>query len=708
MSSNVSEATAVSARVPWIFRPVEPVLSRLRLGTKVASIALLLLLAVCLLLASTLQRLGADVEFTRGESVGAARVGELLELIRLLQLHRGQTNLVLNGNAGAVANREATREALLRQANLVDKGLASQSDYGLEAQWKSLRTDIAAITPKEAQGPAAKTFQAHTRAVQAAQTLTFLTADRSGLLFDPESKTYYLMDIIVNVGSQWAESLALLRGFSAGAVAGGEVTAAQASTMQSLAANVESRQREFDIRLQGLLRSGEAKPDALADAAAAVTAFLAQARAAAEVGKTKFDAAVLFDSGTAAVEQVVALSHTLTVRLETLLQERIERLTADRWKAMVGSAAGVGLALYLFLAIRHSIGRATRGLQADTQRLAACDLSRPVGSSGRDEFGEIGRAMEDLRVTLRSVVLEIQAGAHQLTGAAGQVSATSQTLAQASAEQAASIEETTSALQQMSGTIRKTAENAGGTEAVATQAAREAVEGGEAVAVTVKSMQTIAQKIELVDDIAYQTNLLALNAAIEAARAGEYGRGFAVVASEVRKLAERSQVAAEEISELTAASVRQAERAGQLLGQMLPSISRTSALVQEIAQASEEQTSGVRELNQAMGQINDSTQHNASASEQLSATAEELSSQATSMLALIGQFKVNEMSEVHPPTEPWRPVPQVASLPPAQRASTSFMARPMRSIDAAAAADSGRPAVLDSSDPVDESKFRRP
>ncbi len=708
MSNTHAVHGAASAPVPWAFRPLQPLLQRWRLGTKVAAIALLLLAALCVLLAMTLQRLAADVEFTRSELAGQARVEEILELVRLTQLHRGQTNMVLNGNAGAAANREATREALLRQLDVVDKGLALQGAYGLEAAWKALRTDLVALTPKEAQGPVGKTFQGHTRAVQAAQSLTFLVADRSGLLFDPQANSYYLMDIVVNVGSQWAESLALLRGFSAGAVATGEVTAGQASTILSLAGQVESRQREFDLRLQGLLRTGEAKPEALADTTAKVSAFLAQARSAGEAGTAKVESAVLFDAGTLAVEQVVELSRTLTTRLQALLHQRVDRVSAQYWQAIAASALGVGLALYLFLAIRHSIGRSTRALQADTQRLAARDLSRPVESSGRDEFGEIGQAMEELRITLRSVVLEIQAGAHQLTAAAGQVSSTSQTLAQASAQQAASIEETTSALQQMSGTIRKTGENAGGTQAVAKQAAREAVEGGEAVAVTVKSMQTISQKIELVDDIAYQTNLLALNAAIEAARAGEYGRGFAVVASEVRKLAERSQVAAEEISELTVASVRQAERAGHLLGQMLPSISRTSTLVQEIAQASEEQIAGVHELNQAMSQINDSTQHNASASEQLSATAEELSSQATSMLALIGQFKVNAMAQTT--TEKWdlAPGPSPAAPAPAPRGGATFMTRPMRSIDTGVGADSGRPLVLDSTEPVDESKFRRP
>jgi methyl-accepting chemotaxis protein len=281
---------------------------------------------------------------------------------------------------------------------------------------------------------------------------------------------------------------------------------------------------------------------------------------------------------------------------------------------------------------------ALKRMVAAASAIAAGDLTVKVNP--QSERDSLGNALAEMLSRLTHTMSEIRMGATGLSSAAAQVSATSQTLSQGTSEQAASVEETTSSLEQMSASITQNAENSRQTEQLASKGATEADDSGGTVKDTVVAMRNIAEKVSIIEEIAYQTNLLALNAAIEAARAGEHGRGFAVVATEVRKLAERSQSAAKEISGLAGTSVKVAERSGQQLAELVPSIRKTADLVQEVAAASAEQSAGVAQINKAMAQVDQVTQRNASAAEELASTAEEMASQAEALQQLVAHFRV--------------------------------------------------------------------
>jgi methyl-accepting chemotaxis protein len=259
--------------------------------------------------------------------------------------------------------------------------------------------------------------------------------------------------------------------------------------------------------------------------------------------------------------------------------------------------------------------------------------------SGNDD---LMRALSAMVQQLSAVVGEVKSASDNVAMGSQEMSAGSECMSQGASEQAAAAEEASSSMEQMSANIRQNADNALQTEKIAVKSAADAIEGGKAVEQTVKAMKEIAGKINIIEEIARQTNLLALNAAIEAARAGEHGKGFAVVASEVRKLAERSQAAASEISKLSLSSVDVAERAGQMLNQLVPDIQKTAELVQEISASSREQDTGASQINKAIQQLDQVIQQNAGAAEEMSSTAEELSSQAEQLQSTIAFFKVKE------------------------------------------------------------------
>ncbi|WP_428240289.1 HAMP domain-containing methyl-accepting chemotaxis protein [Gynuella sp.] len=309
-------------------------------------------------------------------------------------------------------------------------------------------------------------------------------------------------------------------------------------------------------------------------------------------------------------------------------------------------AAGAGL--WIGISVMRQIGGEPGYAAEMVSKIAEGNLSTQIQLRRGDNTSLLA-AMKVMVDKLSDIISEVRSAASNLSSASEEVSATAQSMSQGNSEQAASVEETSASVEQMSASINQNTENAKVTDGIASKASREADEGGEAVRQTVLAMKAIAEKISIIDDIAYQTNLLALNAAIEAARAGDHGKGFAVVAAEVRKLAERSQVAAQEISEVAGSSVDLAEKAGSLLDEIVPSIRKTSDLVQEISAGSEEQASGVSQIANAMEQLNKVTQQSASASEELAATAEELSGQAEQLQELMEYFNLAQNSRGNPP-----------------------------------------------------------
>ncbi|WNG39735.1 HAMP domain-containing protein [Archangium violaceum] len=363
----------------------------------------------------------------------------------------------------------------------------------------------------------------------------------------------------------------------------------------------------------------------------------------------------MMDQSFSRAAQLFQLAETAQREREKGLVEAVARFSAQwvPWTLVVLFVALLVLVVLGLTTVRSVVAPLRTAADVLTE-ISRGNLVRRIEVGSKDEVGVLMGAASEMLSYLSRIIGEIRAGAQGLASAASQLSGTSQALSMGTREQVASVEESTMSLSLMRASIERTASNSQLMEQMALRGVKHAEASGKAVEETVGAMKTIVEKISIIDDIAYQTHMLALNAAIEAARAGEHGRGFAVVAAEVRKLAERSRAAAQEILDVAGSSMKVAESSSALLEELVPSIRQTAELVQDVAADCAGESQAVMQMNQAMRQVDQVAQSSASAAEELSATAEEVATQAEALRRLVAFFQVGTEEE-EPPSRPFLP-----------------------------------------------------
>ena len=322
-------------------------------------------------------------------------------------------------------------------------------------------------------------------------------------------------------------------------------------------------------------------------------------------------------------------------------------LAEKQASAFIWTLIGIGLLLGL-LSIGTLIFVLSKGMKRIqslaelTEKFSTGDLGVVIEDDINDELGSLANSVNNMVKKLSEIVVSIIAGANNIASASVQISSTAQEMSQGASVQASSTEEVSSSMEEMGSNIQQNTDNAQQTEKISIATTDSLIKVSDGSKESLGAVKQITEKITIVNDIAFQTNILALNAAVEAARAGEHGKGFAVVAAEVRKLAERSKIAADEIVGLTQNSLKLTDDAAGLLSRVMPEIEKTSQLIQEINAASLEQNSGAEQINNAMQQLNQVTQQNAAASEEMATSSEELSSQAEQLKEVVAYFKINQ------------------------------------------------------------------
>ncbi|WP_162910378.1 methyl-accepting chemotaxis protein [Azohydromonas sediminis] len=649
----------MSSPLSLVLAPGMALMRRLRLPAKITLTGMMLFVPLLVLLALALSAVRGELAYTHQETEGARLVGALLDVATPLQAHRGLTNRVLSGDTAATVARDATRQALRAALGAVDERVRVLTAFRIDDAWPPTRDAIVALAEGRHDAQRTRAFAQHSEQVEALRQLLQLVAERSGLLFDPEPASYYLMSIAVDQLLPWTEALGMLRGQGAALLARGDASAHERAQMLARAEALQRQLGELEARITALQRAGVAPPAAFADAAAAARAYAQRVQAvfAGDAALTD-EPAPFFDQGSAAIAQAVAVKGQVLQALDDAFAQRIDAL---QWRAALQTAATLaGLALlgYFGLCFYLSFTGALKALTRGVQAVADGNLAHRFAIRGRDELADIGAIVERMADRLSAMVAEIRSSAVRVSGTGEQLAHDSAALAQRTEEQAASLRQFVTTVEELSAAVASNAEQAQQLDQITGDLHQRAEAGGAAMRDTVDSLgaleagsKRVGEIIGVIDGIAFQTNILALNAAVEAARAGDAGRGFAVVASEVRALAQRSANAAAEIRTLIAqsgeqvgATVERVQGMSGSLQQMVDGVRDVSVRLRQIAQASAEQSRGLEEMARSVGNLDEITRRNAALVEESTSSSQELVERAAKLAQAVSSMRLRQGS----------------------------------------------------------------
>ncbi len=631
---------------------------RLGFAQRLTFMALVLLLPLGGLMVFTIDNLRGRLQETKAEIRGSAVVSATLEVALLTQKHRGLVRLAQAGGTGLDETIKTVRQDLAARLASLDSQVQASPALQLQSQWQPLQQALSGLAAGQHPADPAASFALHTQQVQGLMVLVMRSAEASGLLLDPEAKTFHLMHLAVEDLLPWTEALGRLRGQGSALVQLQETDLRAWLPMAEQLAVLDRVLAGARDKVEAASRAGEAAPTGFDEAITQAQTFAAQVRGLLKQGTAGVDAKSYFAAGTAAIDAASASGRAASARLESLLDERAQRLQILFMAACLAGGFALLAIAYLSYSFYRATGGALLALQRNVAALTAGNFSAQTVLLGHDEVADVGHKLDGMAARLSEIVADIRSNASMVTNAGMRLAADTKALNERTESQAASLEETSASVQELTEALSAMASSAQAADHLAKRVHAMAEEGGQAIGTSVTTMKDIQSSsrrvhdiVGVIEGIAFQTNLLALNAAVEAARAGDQGRGFAVVASEVRTLAQRSSAAAREIKALINESVRHVDQgvhqvagASDAFSGIVQGIGQVAEQVRAIAGSAGQQSSGVQQISQAVAQIDALTQQNAQMVEQAMQSSDLLSQRAGRLSGAVANFTLRQGS----------------------------------------------------------------